>query len=249
MDSKRYIVIISALLFAVALGSIFVLKVLKPSKLPNVRRNAGSPAKWTKYSGNPVLPAGTDTGACFGSVLIVKGSYHMYYSYWTQGIIGRAIRRGIIRGIMCRIGIIRGINIRIGHAISPDGKNWTKDKNNNPVLDIGTDTWENKQVLCPWVWKEGNVWYMIYSGRGSAQESIGLAISGDGTNWTKYSNNPVLVGSGTGWEGKSVENFGVMKINSTTYYLWYESGASGERQIGLATSTNLINWCKDWGWF
>ena len=178
--------------------------------------------EWTPYSGNPVLsPEGSEDGAAFASVWKEGDTYHMYYSYWNGD--GK---------------------IRIGHATSSDGKDWTKDTENNPVLEPGTDTWENEHVLCPWVWKEGDTWYMIYHGRGSAKEAIGLATSSDGVNWTKDSNNPVLEGSGSGWEGNSVENFGVMKVGST-YYLWYESAASGERQTGLATSTDLINWTKD----
>ena len=178
--------------------------------------------EWSPYSGNPVLsPESGEEGATFVSVWKESETYHMYYSYWSSGG-----------------------SLQIGHATSSDGKNWTKDDANNPVLSPGSATWENTHVLCPWVWKENDVWYMIYAGRGTSSEAIGLATSSDGINWTKEESNPILEGSGSGWEGNSVENFGVIKVGST-YYLWYESGASGERQTGLATSTDLLNWVKD----
>ncbi|MCJ7767580.1 hypothetical protein MUP79_04240, partial [Candidatus Bathyarchaeota archaeon] len=73
----------------------------------------GNTSSWAKYSGNPVLaPSGSDeNSAAYASVLIVNGTYHMYYST-------RQTSTGYYR---------------IAHATSSDGKSWTKDTAHNPV--------------------------------------------------------------------------------------------------------------------
>ena len=73
---------------------------------------------WTKHLSNPVLQPGglfawDQLGIYDASVLIVDGTYRMWYS----GVDGSA-------------------TFRIGHATSPDGIVWTKDPA-SPVLNLG----------------------------------------------------------------------------------------------------------------
>jgi hypothetical protein len=95
---------------------------------------------------------------------------------------------------------------------------------------------------------------MIYTGQSGAYATyrIGLATSTNGYSWTKSASNPVLTGTSS-WELivrngvpiSKIESYGVIKVDGT-YYLWYNTlGTGGARQIGLATSTNLISWTKD----
>ena len=187
-------------------------------------------AQWTNYAGNPILTPGSgENSSAFSTVLIVDGTYHMYYSV-------RESSTGYYR---------------IAHATSTDGKNWVKDDANNPVLDLvpGSD-WESTMVYVPCVWIEDGTWYMVYTGRGGGVpqgnlEQIGLATSTDGISWTRSPSNPILTG-GEDWEGITVENFGVIKVGDT-YYMEYESqdNATSDRSIGIATSTDLVNWTKD----
>jgi predicted GH43/DUF377 family glycosyl hydrolase len=153
-------------------------------------------------------------------VLKVGSVYHQYYTY-----------------------LVNGQEV-IGHATSSDGVNWVKDVAHNPVLSHGASgQWDSVDVWSPMVWVEGNTWYMTYTAWNGTVSAIGLATSSDGVSWVKSASNPVLRSSG-GWEGTSIEGYGIMKVDST-YYLWYNSFYYGPRRTGLATSTDLIHWVKD----
>jgi hypothetical protein len=75
-----------------------------------------------------------------------------------------------------------------------------------------------------------------------AQYQVGLATSTDGVDWEKYSDNPVLRPSPSGWDNGEVETACVIKIGNTLK-LWYDGSNSGTYhwQIGLATSTYYPN--------
>lgn len=175
---------------------------------------------WTKYASNPILsPTGSEDHTTFASALKNASVYHMYYQYHLPD------------------------NTEvIGHATSNDGKSWTKDTANNPVLNVSASGWDSLHVGVPMVWKEGSTWNMIYRGS-SGTYKIGLATSIDGTNWTKSGSNPVLEGDSGEWDDTSLDPWGVIKVGST-YYLWYNRIPS-ERKTGVATSTDLTSWTKD----
>lgn len=183
----------------------------------------------SKYSQNPVLSPGTGGGwTNFGS--IVKENSTCWWMYYTSAPAA-------------------GSPMSICRAESTDGGyTWVKDDVNNPILTANaSNSWENQNLLCPCVWKEGATWKMIYTATGPYPQA-GYAYSTDGVHWQRYSGNPVLTPSG-GWESGGNEVWGVMKVGST-YYAWYSPWAGGApptplRQIGLATSTDLINWNKD----
>ena len=129
------------------------------------------------------------------------------------------------------------------HATSPDGKIWTKHPI-NPVLSP-TESWEGK-VGVPWAWKEGNTWYMLYRGDNPSigADATGLATSSDGINWVKHPLNPVLMSTAGTWDERGAESWGTIKVDNT-YYNYYECSYTGGRNIGIATSTDLVNWTKD----
>jgi len=174
------------------------------------------------YSGNPILvPTAPSTYATFASVLKVGSTYHMYYHAGTGSFVY--------------------------HATSPDGLSWTKDDVNNPVLSVGTNPdWDFGSVGVPMVWYEAPTWYMLYRGSGVTQgnDAVGLATSSDGINWTKEVTNPVLEGVIAEWDANGAEIWGIIKVGAT-YYTYYEATGATGREIGIATSTDLINWTKD----
>jgi len=184
----------------------------------------------SKYALNPVLSPGTGGGwTTFGS--IVKENSSCWWYYYTSAPPA-------------------GSPMSISRAESTDGGyTWVKDTANNPILTPNSSSsWENTNLLCPWVWKEESTWHMLYTGTGSSGVQAGYANSTDGAHWLRYSGNPVLRPSG-GWESGGNEIWGVMKVNST-YYAWYSPWPAGApptplRQVGLATSTDLLNWNKD----
>ena len=183
---------------------------------------------WSKYSGNPIF---TDIDGYAVSV-IKEGDY--FYMFFQRDYNGK---RAIWR------------------AKSPNGlTDWVIDPN-APVLQVGeSGDWDDKLLHVPNVWKENGYYYMIYGGRHEADNKSRacLARSTDMVNWEKW--------NGTGWggsaspilepeyawenEGAGTEPWTLIKVGDT-YYLWYNNLYLTNRKMGLATSTDLINWSKD----
>jgi len=116
----------------------------------------------------------------------------------------------------------------------------------NPVL-TATQSWESGfGVIGPRVLKIGNIYKMWYTGLGSRFQ-IGLATSNDGINWTKSNSNPVLpIGQPGNFDADHVDYPSVI-FHNNKYWMWYTGWSSGVRQIGLATSTDGVNWTKHSG--
>lgn len=89
-----------------------------------------------------------------------------------------------------------------------------------------------------------HMWFTeVYSG---ASTDIYYATSVDGLSWQRYSTIPVLTrGDSTSWDSRSVQPGAVMKDGQIfrMYYFGY-SFPEGDWKIGLALSTNGINWTK-----
>ena len=192
------------------------------------------PHNWVPYSGNPILsPEGSEHLTIFGSVLKDGSIYHMYYMYLN------ANNKGLI-----------------GHATSSDGKSWVKDSTNNPILSPSVSGWDSDSIGASIVWKEGSTWHMLYRGvEANGKYRVGYATSSDGINWTRWNGNNCSDTTGDGcvlntgdtgtWDEGDIEpGFGVIKVGST-YYLTYSNIGTSERKVGIATSTDLINWTKD----
>ena len=70
---------------------------------------------------------------------------------------------------------------------------------------------------------------------------IGVAISTDGINFTKYSGNPILTNDKP-WELNGILDGSVIMDNGTLKMVYMNSNASG---FGFATSSDGLNWVKD----
>ena len=148
--------------------------------------------------------------------------------------------------------------IRIGYATSPDGINWTRGNNGDPVLDLGSPgEWNDFWVTHPTVVKDGQMYKMWYSGSRLqvGTERIGYATSPDGINWTKYddpltSNPPfvesdpvVTVGSSGNWDSFLIYQPNVILTDSLEMWFTAQGNISGQ-QMGYASSLDGINWTK-----
>jgi len=138
--------------------------------------------------------------------------------------------------------------LRIGLSFSEDGLNWTKHRS-NPILDVGpAGAWDALHVYCPIVWKEKASWKMIFTGcdsRNNMHFQVGLAESQDGISWTKFKGNPVF-NSRNSWDlnrfqKHETEGWGLL-INHSRYYLFYNPVTRLPRQVGVASSQDLISW-------
>jgi len=177
--------------------------------------------KWFKYEGNPVLEVGPPGAwdaviAVSRSVILRDSVYHMYY-LGTDGVAWK-----------------------LGHATSPDGIKWTKDRL-NPVLSP-TLPWEENIIYSPAVIYTGTEFKMWYA----AHHRIGYATSVDGSVWTKRS-EPVLSFGPSSWDACDVDGPWVVGPDSVGQYkMWYEGWIECYTicQIGYATSGDEITWVK-----
>ncbi len=181
---------------------------------------------WSDYYGNPIISYIGNNYDSLGvgqpQVIFDGQKYRMYY-----------------------VGIIAAARKYVLYAESMNGINWTRPLD-RPVLYPGEyGSWDSLAVHPGAVIKDGNIYKMYYSGWSYVygRWDIGLATSTDGINFVKYP-FPVMSGTNSGWEYRIAPSSIVKKDN--IYYLYYSGGlmTSNDRKIGLATSTDGINWIR-----
>jgi len=120
--------------------------------------------------------------------------------------------------------------------------------------------WDSYSVNVPYVWYEvgqARPWRMLYrgsngsSGLSTSLFQIGLATAApevDGViDWQREDTHgaaltaPVIPEATTGWSANQFIDFGSVMKYGGNYYIYY-STISNPRQIGLATSVNLVYW-------
>jgi predicted GH43/DUF377 family glycosyl hydrolase len=178
---------------------------------------------WADFTDNPVLsPSGSyyeTHGVGQARILYLDGVYKMWYS-----------------------GDAGGNHKYVMYAESQNGTNWERPIS-FPVLSPGlTGSWDDLAVHPGALMYENGHYYMFYSGWSdpNGRWDVGYAESADGINWNKHP-SPVLMGT-SGWEYQ-IGPSSAIKIDST-YYLYYYMRNSSNRRIGLATSTDRINWSR-----
>jgi len=174
---------------------------------------------WTTFS-NPVLYPGSSNSWDSKSVqpsaiLRENGIYKMYYCGFSNEYD----------------------SWHVGLATSFNGINWTKHP--QPVL-YGTSGWEY-QLNASAIVKLNGTYFLYYTGLNMAQYEIGVAVSSDGINFTKYSGNPILTNDKP-WELNGILDGSVIMDNGTLKMVFMNSNSSG---FGFATSSDGLNWTKD----
>jgi len=173
---------------------------------------------WTSFP-NPVIFPGVNSwdskSVSPGAVIKENGIYRMYYNGYSDEYA----------------------NWHIGLATSVDGINWTK--RSQPILH-GTYGWEY-QIGPTAIVKINSTYFLYYTGRNLPGYKIGVAVSTDGINFTKYSGNPILTNDKP-WELNGTLDGSVVMDNGTLKMVYMNSNASG---FGFATSTDGLNWIKD----
>jgi predicted GH43/DUF377 family glycosyl hydrolase len=192
--------------------------------------------EWVEYEGNPVLPpaedgAWDDGGRYVGSVIVVDGTYHLYYA-------GQAVGTPILE------------SYEIGHATSSDGVVWEIDPA-NPVLTRGAaGEWDSETVTTPAVIHDASEFRMWYGGGVDGQWRVGYATSADGSTWTKLDGNPIM---DVGPEG-SFDDLGLWPgtviFDGALYRMWYtgqrDVGADDyDWRIGFAESEDGLSWSRN----
>ncbi len=171
---------------------------------------------FTKES-KPVLetgPSGSwdERGVGDPNVVLAAGQFYMFY-----------------------LGQDRAGKQRLGVAKSPDGRTWTKLKE-NPILDIGADgAFDENGLGEPAVWIAGGRYWMLYTGRDRHEmRRIGGAQSRDGVHWERTTAIPVLSGDQP-WDDKVVCDPSVEKT-AEGVRVWFGGGnvASPDQRLNGA---------------
>ena len=188
-------------------------------------------AGWEAYDANPTLALSTKSdwdGASVSEPMVVKeaeGSYVLWYQ--GRNKVGQK-------------------HNRIGRAVSADGVVWTRSPE-TPVLShsgIG-GTFDEVDAGAPAVIFDGATYMMWYGGRGRSRPAIGLATSGDGIVWTKWSGNPVLRGDAGRFDTNGATSPHIVRTAGGVYVMSYTgTDGVGVTRIGMATSTDGMAWVK-----
>ena len=167
--------------------------------------------QWTKQEG----PVFTSTGSWdylmgVGDVINVNGKYYFFFNCTGNGITSIAL------------------------ATSFDGVNWER-YGYGPVLST-SDEWEGAGINMPSVIYENGQFMMMYQSQ--AGQSFGIAVSHNGVNWIKYSNNPVIVknNSHNSWAPDQIAYPSLKKFKGK--YIVYYTGYTAfplRYKIGFAT--------------
>ena len=124
---------------------------------------------------------------------------------------------------------------------STDGIKWQRV---SIMLSGVPNTWENIVNRGSVLHKEGK-YFMWYTGQNGDSSSIGLAVSADGTSFTRVQLAPVLSPT-LPLEGKSVMNPCVLwNEDKRLFQMWYSAGEAYEPDIiCYAESVDGISWAK-----
>lgn len=94
-------------------------------------------------------------------------------------------------------------------------------------------------------------WAALYTAYDGTRNNTCLAFSDNLYEWEKYGSNPVFTGSSSGWDQSIKGPFTWIGSDGTFYqfYIGFDStgNESGTSAIGIATSTDLVNWSRHSG--
>lgn len=178
---------------------------------------------WTDYPANPIVDKFGIEKDQFGVLESYVVKHDGQYKMWYSGLASNAV-------------------MYVFHATSTDGINWTR-YSQDPVIKPTPNFWDSEHTQAGPVIYENGVYKIYYTGWANSNGNwdIGYASSSDGINWVKLS-NPVLEGNPNNWDQRAVATSVVKK--GSTYYMFYagQSDYHTNWRIGVATSTNGIEW-------
>ncbi|MFO0652606.1 MAG: hypothetical protein U0326_40700 [Polyangiales bacterium] len=189
------------------------------------RLPTGWPSGFAPWAGNPVLVASRSAS--------IQGEDNVYAPEIQRVSGARVMWYGAQGG---------DGHDRIFVAVARDGGEWRKwpsESAPSPALDRGT----SNHVNDPSVVSVGGRWRMYYTDAPTAEnDRIWLAESSSLTGFAKV--REVLgVGPAGSWDAEKVGRPAVL-YDGGVYRMWYDGTASGQRHVGLATSTDGVNFVR-----
>ena len=127
---------------------------------------------------------------------------------------------------------------------------WQASPDNRPIIKRGpAGSWDALRADNPFVIVEHDKLYCFYKGLDKpislgGMQRIGLVTSVDGIHWEKPLTQPVLEEGPEGAFDSCGVKLPMVYKHDGVYYMFYSGLGNGTKQIGLATSTDLIHWNK-----
>lgn len=186
------------------------------------------------FESNPIIePSGLDDwkrGYVGDAFIVYKDSFYLFYYGRHSWPIPNTAENGL--------------------ATSTDLVTW-HEYSGNPILTRGAaGEWDDADADKPIIILKNGVYYQFYVGVDSLRthNRIGVATSTDLLNWTKYGGNPIFQETGVigDWDGGFVQP-GAIVLKDGIYYMFYFArplGGASSVNIGIATSTDLLNWTR-----
>lgn len=112
----------------------------------------------------------------------------------------------------------------VRHAVSDGGTDWRVDEAPCVVLD---QPWEHQRLFYPYVLQPADdlfvMWYGSYSQMSPMMTALGVAVSRDGSTWTKSPHNPVFGPDETSrdWESHYTTSQTVLRTADGSWRMWY----------------------------
>ncbi len=132
-----------------------------------------------------------------------------------------------------------------GVATSSNGLTWQQAKS-TPILSVydkDCGTWEKSCIYQPWLVEYDGKYYDFYNAANGGVEQIGVAVSTDLLNWTRYSANPVVKNGNSSYDSIMASDPKVFRDGDHwTMFYFGLSSATGKASIMTAFSTDLLSW-------
>ena len=169
-----------------------------------------------------------EAAVCQPFVLFAKGKYHMFYTGKRYDAVSDDYDRAVI-----------------GHATGNNAINWMASR--TPVLEPDC-LWEHNAVCYPCViYDEKESLFKMWYSAGDIEKplAIGYAVSPDGDNWTKVSENPIMKNDKSVLEKERVGACHVVKTEEG-YLMFYTAWQDAfKARICMAKSEDGIhNWIR-----
>ena len=162
-------------------------------------------------------------GLCAPGAIIKDGRVHLFYQTYGNGP----------KDAIC-------------HAVSDDGINFIRDAS-NPVFNP-TGSWNNGRAIDAEVIFFKGRYFLYYASRDPAGkvQLQGVATTPASTDfsrksWKQASDSPILAPA-LEWEGACIEGASVIQRGSKLYMFYAGNYNNAPQQIGLAVSSDGINW-------
>lgn len=125
------------------------------------------------------------------------------------------------------------------YAESLDGINWTPQI--GPVIEYKFD---GEVVSAPWILKNGDLYHMWYSTRGSGTKNaknftIGYAESTDGIKWHRRDELAGISRSESGWDSEMI-CYPSFFAHEDVVYMFYSGNSVGKGGFGYAVTKNFL---------